>query len=441
MALPPSRGVSAMAASEIGFWHCSDVGRVREANEDSFLVDRGLRLVVVADGMGGHAAGEVASYIAVRVFRDTLDRERVLIERFEHGVDPKDRLVVLHLMETAVQNACSAVYAEAQRDPAKRGMGTTLVALLFAGNRGFIAHVGDSRIYLQRAGAVYQLTQDHSLVNELMRRGHMRPEDIAGLRVKNAVTRAVGVHESVQPDTLDFDVLGGDRYLLCSDGLSEYAGEREILQIFTEHPIEHAAQAFIDHANQSGGKDNITAVVARVPDAAAGFDRVAAEVNLKIETLHAMPIFHHLSYQELVRVLNIVDVRTFGAGERILTQGEMGDEMFIVLSGRVSVRAGAEELVGLGPGQHFGEMALIDRAPRSANVISEGESKLMVVHRRDFFDIVRKDHDVAVKLLWSFLGVLSDRLRRTSRDLGDARRELAGLGAEERISEADITEI
>jgi serine/threonine protein phosphatase PrpC len=429
------------SALNIGFWPCTDVGRVRDANEDSFLVDPDLSLVIVADGMGGHAAGEVASHIAVRVFRDTLKRERARIDRFEHGVDPKERVALVQLMETAVQNACAAVFAEAQRDPAKRGMGTTLVALLFAGTRGFIAHVGDSRIYLRRAGAVYQLTQDHSLVNELMRRGRLKPEEIAGLRVKNAVTRAVGVHESVQPDTLDFDVLAGDCFLLCSDGLSDYAEEPDILRIFGEHPIEAAAQAFVDHANRGGGKDNITAVVARVPDAAAGLDRLAAEVNLKIETLHAMPIFHHLSYQELVRVLNIVDVRMYRPGERILTQGELGDEMFIVLSGRVSVRAGTEELVGLGPGQHFGEMALIDRAPRSASVVSETDAKLMVVHRRDFFDIVRNDHDVAVKLLWSFLGVLSDRLRRTSRDLGDARKELAQLGGGDRVSETDIQEL
>ncbi|MET0386742.1 MAG: protein phosphatase 2C domain-containing protein [Polyangiales bacterium] len=129
------------------FWPKTDVGRARDVNEDSFLVDERLALAIVADGMGGHAAGEIASNIAVHVCRDTIFRERELLERFERGSDSVSRQDILRLLETAVQNACAAVYAEAQKDSGKRGMGTTLVLLLLIGSRGFIAHVGDSRIY------------------------------------------------------------------------------------------------------------------------------------------------------------------------------------------------------------------------------------------------------------------------------------------------------
>jgi hypothetical protein len=304
-------------------------------------------------------------------------------------------------------------------------MGTTIVALLVVGARGFIAHVGDSRIYLVRGGAVHQLTQDHSLINELLKRGRLKPEQISQLNMKNAVTRAVGVYESVEADTLDFDVLPGDRFLLCSDGLSEYAQDNDILRLFSEVPEDKVAQAFIDHANQGGGKDNITALVVKVPDAGSGLDRLAAEVNLKLETLHRMPLFRHLTYQELVRVMNIVDVRSYDDDQRVIEQGEEGDEMFIVLTGGAAVHSGDTQIAVLGPGQHFGEMALVDKVPRSASVTAEGPTKLMILRRRDFFAIVRKDHDVAVKLLWSFLGVLTERLRTTSRDLGEAREQLA----------------
>jgi serine/threonine protein phosphatase PrpC len=227
----------------IRFWPKTDVGRVRDVNEDSFLVDEALGLFIVADGMGGHAAGEVASNIAVHTCRETVSRERELIGKFERGTDNTSRKDVLRLMELAVQNACTSVYAEAQKDPSKRGMGTTLVALLIIGARGFIAHVGDSRIYLTRNGSVHQLTEDHSLINELLKRGRLTPEQIAKLNMKNAVTRAVGVYESVEVDTLDFDVLAGDTFLLCSDGLSEYAQQNDILRVFREVPESSAAQA------------------------------------------------------------------------------------------------------------------------------------------------------------------------------------------------------
>jgi serine/threonine protein phosphatase PrpC len=430
-----------MTETSIRFWPKTDVGRVRDANEDNFLVDEGLGLAIVADGMGGHAAGEVASNVAVHTCRDTIFRERELLQRFERGVDSVGRQEVLRLMEQAVQNACAAVYAEAQKDPSKRGMGTTLIVLLLIGSRGFIAHVGDSRIYLLRKGLVHQLTEDHSLINELLKRGRLTPEQIGKLNMKNAVTRAVGVYESVEVDTLDFDVLAGDNFLLCSDGLSEYAQHSDILRVFREVPDAAVAQTLIDLANQGGGKDNITAVVVKIPDT-RGLDRLASEVNLKLETLHLMPLFRHLTYQELVRVMNITDVRTYQPGERILEEGEEGEEMFIVLMGSVRVLAGDSSLSVLGPGQHFGEMALVDRAPRSASIASDSVSKLMVMKRRDFFDIVRKDHDVAVKLLWSFLGVLTDRLRTTSRDLGEAREHLASRTLETVVlNENDIEEV
>ncbi len=414
----------APATESIAFWPVTDVGRVRDHNEDSFLVDKKLNLFIVADGMGGHAAGEVASQIASRTVRDVLARERDMLHEFEAGHGGINRTDLLRLLESAVQQACSAVFQEGQKDETKRGMGTTIDALLLIGSRGFSAHVGDSRVYLYRQGAVHQLTEDHSLINELLRRGRLSREQIEKLQYKNAVTRAVGVYESVEVDTLDFDVLKGDRFLLCSDGLSGYLEEAELSRLFAETPEDALAQRLIDLANERGGKDNITAVVIKVPDAESGVDRLAREVNLKLEVLHKMPLFRHLTYQELVRVLNITEVRNYEPDQLIVEEGDEGDELFIVLTGQARVHSGDAIFTHLGPGQHLGEMALVDKAPRSASVTADEPSKLLVIRRRDFFDIIRKDHAIAVKLLWSFLGVLTERLRATNRELGEAKEKI-----------------
>ncbi len=412
------------------FWPGTDVGRVRDHNEDNFLVDKKLNLFVVCDGMGGHAAGEVASSMAARCVRDALVNERQKLHELEQGHGGTTRQDVLRMMEAAVQGACAKVHEAGLADESKRGMGTTLVALLIVGSRGFIAHVGDSRIYLHRQGSVHQLTEDHSLINELLKRGRLTRDQIGKVQYKNAVTRAVGVYESVEVDVFDFDVLAGDRFLLCTDGLHGYLEESELPTLFAEVPEESLTERLIALANERGGKDNITAVVVRVPDDESGVDKLAREVNLKLEILHAMPLFRFVSYQEIVRVLNITDVKPFKAGQTVVEEGDEGDELFIVLTGKVRVHAGGSFITHLGPGQHFGEMALVDKSPRSASVTAEQDSRLLTIRRKDFFDLVRKDHDVAVKLLWSFLGVLAQRLRATSRELGDARAQLTGFGPE-----------
>lgn len=415
-----------MPSDAIDFWPLTDVGRVRDHNEDSFLIDKKLGLFIVTDGMGGHAAGEVASQLAARTVRDVLNREREALRQFEAGAGV-GRTDVLRLLETAVQEACQTVFGEAQKDEGKRGMGTTLDALLVIGSRGFIAHVGDSRVYLYRQGAVHQLTEDHSLINELLRRGRLSREQIEKLQYKNAVTRAVGVYESVEVDTLDFDVLKGDRFLLCSDGLCGYFEEVELADLFANTQEDLLAQELIDASNERGGHDNITAVVVKVADDVSGVDRLAREVNLKLEVLHRMPLFRHLTYQELVRVLNITEVQNYEPEEVVVEEGDEGDALFIVLTGQVRVHAGDAVLTHLGPGQHVGEMALVDKAPRSAHVSADEASKLLVIRRREFFDIIRKDHAIAVKLLWSFLGVLTQRLRQANTELGEVREQ---MGAE-----------
>ena len=412
----------------VRFFAATDVGRVRDHNEDNYLVDKKLALFVVADGMGGHAAGEVASAIAVRTVHDEVKKERQLIDDYQAGKSGAGRVTareILNLLEFAVQRACARVHEEAQGDQQKRGMGTTLSALLIVGHKGFIAHVGDSRIYMMRGPKVQQITEDHTVFNELIKRGKLTREQIDKVAHKNAITRAVGVYERVEIDTLLVELLPGDRFLLATDGLHGYLGGPDDLQPYlSESESEQAVAKLITLANESGGKDNITGIVIRLGEGTQADTARAAKLEQKREILAQVPLFAKLSEREMLRVMQVAEVRAYAPGELVIKEGERGDELFIVLSGTVKVVRGDAVLTALGSGEHFGEMALIRSVPRSATVQAEGDCELIALRRGDFFEILRKEHELAVKLLWQFLGVLADRLDQTSKDLRVARAEL-----------------
>jgi serine/threonine protein phosphatase PrpC len=446
----PSLGIltilgSWMSTPEIQFAALTDVGRQREVNEDNFLVDKKLGLFVVCDGMGGHAAGEVASALAVRTLHEEIKREADLIRDYVAGgtggarVNKRD---LLNMLEFAVNRASQRVHAEAEKDAKKRGMGTTLVCLLVVGKEAFLIYVGDSRVYLLRDGVLEQLTEDHTVRNELIKKRTMSREQVEKIAQKNAITRAVGVYEHVEPDTLVVDLVAGDRFLLCSDGLCGYFDDDPagLGRHLSTPNADAAVRVLIDAANEQGGKDNITAVIVTVGDLAARDSTRAKQLQLKREMLARMPLFRPLNDREILRVLQVTDVASFQNGERVINEGETGEELFIVLSGQLKVTRGGADLATFKPGDHVGEMALVRSQPRSATVVSDGPSELMVIRRPDFFEILRKEHQLAVKLLWQFLGVLSDRLADTSRELGAAKSELLAEDITNEIFEEDEDE-
>ena len=410
------------------FYAATDVGKVRDHNEDNFLVDKKIGLFIVADGMGGHAAGEVASAIAVRTVHEEIKREKELLEDYASGatgaskVTPKD---VVALLEHAVQRACSKIHEESRVDAAKRGMGTTLSSLLIVGHQGFIAHVGDSRIYLERGGKVQQVTEDHTVYNELIKRGKLTREQIEKVQQKNAITRAVGVYERVEVDTLVMELIAGDALVLASDGLHGYLETPEELAAPLALEGDAGVKALVALANDRGGKDNITCLIVRVGEEGAVDDARAKRLALKRDVLAHMPLFERLTERELLRVMQAVEVRQYKDGDTVIREGDKGDELFIVLDGKVRVQRGEQVLTTLGQGEHVGEMALIRSVPRSATVVAAGDAELIAIRRADFFEILRKEHEVAVKMLWQFLGVLADRLDATNTQLHAAKRELS----------------
>ncbi len=224
----------------------TDAGRVRDHNEDSYLLDAERSLFAVADGIGGHQAGEVASTTALEALRAAVAGGKPLHE--------------------AAQSANRAVYELAVADESLRGMGTTLTALVAIGGRtALLAHVGDSRAYRLRDGAIDRLTEDHSLVEELVREGRLTPEQADAHPQRNYITRALGLDADVQVDLVTVPVRVGDRILLCSDGLTTMVREREIERIArNEADPVHAAERLVDAACEAGGEDNVTAVVVDV---------------------------------------------------------------------------------------------------------------------------------------------------------------------------------
>ena len=413
---------------ELAFSAATDVGRQRTHNEDNFLIDKKLRLFLVADGMGGHAAGEVASSIAVHEIRDAIYNNRDLIDRYRVDHPGVQAYEILQVLEHAIQAACGAVHSRAQAEPDKRGMGTTATVLLVAGSgdhlRGFIAHVGDSRVYLARQNQCHILTEDHSLMNELVRRGKLNREQIESSpykQYKNAVTRAVGVYGSVEVDTFDFDILPGDRFLICSDGMYAYVDEEELPKQLATGEVKDVPRLLVEHANKGGGHDNITAVVIRVGETASTeLVPHTADVSLKLEVLKGMQMFRYLSYKELVRISNISEMAELEPDQVIFSAGQPGDAMYVVLSGKVKLTKGETVVTELARGAHFGEMALVDRSVRSLGAKAAEATRLVVIHRKDFYEIIKREPALATKMLWSFVQVLGQRLRKTTNDLSDA---------------------
>ena len=244
----------------------TDVGRRRQINEDAFFRDDGRGFYVVADGVGGHNKGEIASREAVDQLRSWVygaqrDLDR-LVERIGLG-ETECVWDIRRLLESGVKSACYMVYGMAELDPEKKGMSTTLSALLVRGNFAFGVHVGDSRVYRVRRNNVLQLTEDHTLINYKVKHGMMTKAEAEKATGKNVITRAVGHKDYVQVDTADVDVAVGDRFLLCSDGLHGYFtdNDREVAELCGDGDLEECADACIALANQRGGKDNITALV------------------------------------------------------------------------------------------------------------------------------------------------------------------------------------
>ena len=235
-------------------WGISDKGLKREGNQDSFLIDDRLGVFIVADGVGGHFGGEVASAIAVETVREVVSHPKAV------EFKPKDVVV------QAYEEASHRIFDRATKEPKLNGMGTTMVISYVRNNKIYIGNVGDSRGYLYRKPYLWQLTEDHSLINEQIRLGMMSEEQARKVIGKNVITRSVGFERDVFPDLLEREISSGDVYLFCSDGLSGMVPDEEMCSIFNLNPIDRIASIMVQKALEHGGDDNVTVLVLHFQD-------------------------------------------------------------------------------------------------------------------------------------------------------------------------------
>jgi serine/threonine protein phosphatase PrpC len=400
----------------------SDIGLKRENNEDSFLADHSLQLFAVADGMGGMQAGEVASAQTIEslhaAISDGIESMRELAARN----DPESRLGLERGMQTAFLRACADVHAVAKKDPRKTNMGSTLIAMLAIGDKAVIGHVGDSRIYLFRGGAVHQLTEDHTLGMEQVRRGFLTEEQVKKLPTRNILLRAIGLQPEVSVDTLVTELYPGDAFLLCSDGLYGEMKNEELLANLSREDLSEAPEALVEIALARGGKDNCTALVLAIRDEEKAAQQV--DVRAKADVLRRIPLFEGLSYKDALEVLSIS--RSFRAepGEEIIVEGEPGGEFFAIVRGRVKISKLGQDIAELRSGGYFGEMVLFDNSTRSATVTALENCSLIAIERDGMLKLMQRNVELSNRFLWAFGRVMATRLRSTNANLAATKSQL-----------------
>ncbi|MEZ4220421.1 MAG: cyclic nucleotide-binding domain-containing protein [Polyangiaceae bacterium] len=385
----------------------TDVGRARDHNEDHFLVEADLGLFVVCDGMGGHASGEVASAMAANSVRAVVRAELGPVDAQADGARPADQ--VADVMRRAVEAANSAVHTHGKKESAGRAAGTTCTALCIRGNRGTLAHVGDTRLYLKRAGQTHLLSFDHSFLAEAMRRGVPYEEAVQNFP-PNLLSRAVGPLPRVQVDTLEFDVLPGDMFVLCTDGLHGYLESTDTLAERFGGELASLPQRLVDYANEQGGADNITALIIAAGDGDAEEPERLSRVNQDLSALQTMELFNELTYPELLEVAGALRSEEYDADQLILREKESSRSMYVIAAGRVEVRRGETLLATLRSGSHFGEMALLTNRPRSANIRTLEPCRFLVLDQEQLYPLFQQNPVIGLKFLWRLAQILSLRL-------------------------------
>ena len=392
----------------------TDPGAVREANEDTILLDAPSGLYVVCDGCGGQRAGAEASQLAAQVVQAVVRKHLDILTGYAARPTLRRRARAVELITAAINAASKKVHVRAQSDAAKSGMGTTIVLLAIVGERAICAHAGDSRLYLLRDGKAHRLTEDHNLANRYVRMGLLSRKQADQSASAGMITRVVGRHAEAHAETLHFDLVAGDAFLLCSDGLSKYVSDDEIATVFEKVPPAKVPEQMVRIAKKRGGDDNVSAVVVRLAGEPGERGR---DVLARLQALQSVPLFRHLSFEELLRVMDIAQVEHYEAGAQIVAQGTASDRLFVLAAGSVCVVKDGTTLATLPAGSLFGEMGLLDEAPRSADVLAAEPVRLMAIARDDFFALLRRERSLAVKVLWGLSCLLNDRLRATTANL------------------------
>jgi serine/threonine protein phosphatase PrpC len=405
--MPVDTAITSRIAMKIAASALTDRGLQREGNEDQYLIDESLGLYMVCDGMGGHSAGEVAAERAIEFASKYISSNSGALESAVETPDGYFR--VLKLAEEAVQTASQKVHQLARSSPRYAGMGTTLTMLMIVDDKAIMAHVGDSRLYLMRAGEIHQLTVDHTLANEMYLAGGMTKEQAAASRYQHVLTRSIGAHEFVTVDTLLFDLLPGDRMLLCSDGLSNYFNDASaVAQLLTKPEFVSQPHSLIEYAKQSGGADNITAVV--VETRAESDTESVPDAEERMAILRDCFLGNKLSVRRLLHLMTTTTMIHCNVGKELIAMGEKCSGMFIIMEGSFRVIDDDVVEAELGHGDCFGEATLIESAQSPARLVANEPSRVLLVDGKRFNRLTRRIPRLGNALLRNLTRHLSETI-------------------------------
>lgn len=393
----------------------SSTGASHATNQDAFAVDESLCVYIVCDGIGGHRGGDVAAQLACAAALEHLQQHKDVIEAAKGADAPLEPLSAL--CTAAVLAANDRVYSRSTKDPSVSGMGTTLAMLVVAGGRGVVTHAGSSRVYVCRNGELIQLTKDHKLAQELIDRGLLTEEKAASLPYARALSKAVGLLEAITPDCLSLDVLPGDRFLLVTDGVTEFLPKANLRQIVAAPTDGSSASAILQASAERGADDDATAIVvmpsAEPQESAAQLAR-SEQVVLKTELLQEMFLFKPLAPSDIMEIVGQSELLPVTANSVLFAQGSIEQNIYIILEGTFDVSVDGTVVAKLSKGSHFGEMSWLSHEPRSATVQCSADGTLLKVSALFLQSFILKSPECGVRILRELARELSCRLRTTN---------------------------
>lgn len=396
----------------------SETGNIRRDNQDSHLVDEAKGVFSIADGMGGKSGGKEASRTLVDRIAESAADFHKLASTLNPVTDQEHRDRILGALEARLHAVNRELYEAGDGE-----MGTTCDVVLLSPDAAFIAHVGDSRVYLVRDAAIFRLTEDHTFAEKIRRtRRKIGLETGADqfVQYEHILTRSIGGDPRVDVDTLFVDLQPGDRFILCSDGVSGPLDDEDLLATSMSCGAGALSDALVESALRNGARDNVTALVVDIPTETEGtFDRARPiDTIRKISFLEQIDLFDGVESHDLLKLLRIVFKREYDDGDVIIREGGLAEQMFMILEGDVSLRVDGEEVARMGPGEHFGEMALFSADERSADAVAEGEVTLLAIASERFRRLVERDDlELGNKLLQNLLKHAARRIRTTTSDM------------------------
>jgi serine/threonine protein phosphatase PrpC len=396
--------------------HASERGAPSK-NEDRIFVPNEQNFVLVCDGLSVKSGGEQVAEILGTTLLGEIQKNGIGLKESLNQSSKEIREALEKIFDISLQAASKKIFEHFSKSKELAGICTGCDGILQVGNYALAAHVGVGRVYLIRKGEAHLLTEDHTQLAYLRRIGKLAsvsPQDQQ--TYSRRVTRAGGFQEEVKVDYLLVELEAGDRLCALTDGVWQVFGDGTTASILTEQkPIEEILSALHAGLSETGAEDNYSTASWEpkwepLKEASSGADQ-------KLKMLGKIPVFQYLSYQELVKVISFGELSKFPAGTFVCQEGDKGGEMMLILSGSTSVKKNGKELGRLEKGDVFGEMSMIDAAPRSATIVAVQATNVFAFPRADLFALFRENSQLAVKFLWGVSLKMNKRLREASNKL------------------------